>query len=401
MKHVLAGLVALVFGVAPALAAPEEDYLTLRTVLLVDANCGALKYMEAESVRDMTRRVLEATTQYEWQQVGKATTLEYDAWLKEVDAKATAEAGRVACGPEAQQLINIGRSVAAEDIYVGLLLAFHFGSLPEADFGHRPIAPDLMEAAQRYDGLLAQLYGANYQEFVDRMKQVAAAQLPPAPSAESGGAGLFEDMGVSIPRSYIDAITNAQVKGSLALDRVHFEVVAETAGYRLRPADIGGSWIIPSLVRDAVVAHVVEGPLTLFLPGQPWIPFALTLSGDGTLRLVSWGNDASVVLAAPTVRLYVGRSPAPEGEAWSALEAPDWRVNAAAFDAAPSSEGCLGAPCFAFPPEATAALAALGEGQYIELFVDAASGVPLSVSHAVGNIQKIGTTRLARVLAAR
>lgn len=114
-------------------AAPSDDYVALMTALEVDKACVALKYMESTAVRSKAQQYLESTTQYLQSADGRLSPDEYDAWRAGLDEQARTAAATAGCTQQAMSYVLTAKAVAADQLYQGLLLAFHFDSLPDFD----------------------------------------------------------------------------------------------------------------------------------------------------------------------------------------------------------------------------------------------------------------------------
>lgn len=119
---------------------------------------------------------------------------------------------------------------------------------------------------------------------------------------------------------------------------------------------------------------------------------------DGALRVMFYGATA-VDLDSPTVRLYVRSQPRPEGVSnYDTFKRTTFREEATAFDAVRSVDGCLGAPCYDFPLEASTAMLANPEGDIAELFVAPEAGAtPPEITESTTNRQYIDNRMLFKL----
>ncbi len=366
LRLALPAVLLPMFGGAAA-AAPEDDYVALMTAIEVDRACVALKYMEFSAVRTMAFRYLERTPQYTQSQDGRLSMAEYDGWRAELDERARTAAAAAGCTQQAMSYVLTAKAAAADQLYQGLLLAFHFDSLP--DFDRVPLDGHKKQSAMGYEAYLRQLYGQNFDAFAQR-QQEAVVQLLPAfdpgistwswsPDAEQQAATLWD----------------LQTRAAVAVGAVQFEVTAEANGYFVRPYWVTDVMVVPALHRREVEGSlpIVGGPgYQLIKDGEQLVELysIAAMLPDRRLGLLFYGDTASKRMQSPTVRLYVPRKPYPNGTSGiTAFNDPSFRDNALIFEGEWASDGCMGAPCYDFPVEATDALLADPTGIYAELFV--------------------------------
>jgi hypothetical protein len=259
------------------------------------------------------------------------------------------------------------KAAAADQLYQGLLLAFHFDSLP--DFDRIPLDEHKKKSAMGYEAYLRQLYGQNFEAFAQRQREAVVQMLPPtdpglstwswSPDAEQHAATLWD----------------LQTRAAAAIGAVQFEVTAEANGYFVRPYWVTDVMVVPALQRPELEGSlpIVRGPgYHLIKDGEGLVELysVAAMLPDRRLGLLFYGDTASNRMQSPTVRLYVPQQPYPEGTTGiSAYNAPSFRDNALVFEGNWASDGCMGAPCYDFPVEATDALLADPAGMNAELFV--------------------------------
>lgn len=356
-------LPVLIFTVGPAHAAPEDDYVALMTAIEIDKTCVALKYMESSAVGIIAHRYLESTSQYVQSADGRMSAHDYDAWRAGLDEKARTDAAAAGCKEGAMSYVLPAKAAAAEQLYQGLLLAFHFDGL--SNFDRIPLDEHKKKSAMGYEAYLRQLYGQNFQAFAQRQRE-AVVQMLPSPSTCFGC-----DDSEQTARTILDL----QTRAATAMGAVQFEVTAEANGYFVRPYQFTDVMIAPALHRPELQGSlpIVRGPnYQLVKDGEDLVELysVAAMLPDRRLGLLFYGDTASKRMQSPTIRLYVPQQPYPNGTSGiSAFNDPSFRDNALVFQGNWASDGCMGAPCYDFPVEATDALLADPAGTYAELFV--------------------------------
>lgn len=358
--------ILLILSASVAHAAPEDDYVALMTAIEIDKACVALKYMESSTVRGIAYGYLERTPQFSQSQDGRLSAAEYDAWRGELDEKARNAAAAVGCTQQAMSYVQTAKAAASEQLYQGLLLAFHFDSLP--DFDRLPLDGHKKQTAMGYEAYLRQLYGQNFDTFAQRQRETVAQMLPTAdqdllwswsPDAEE----------------YAGTLWDLQTQAAVATGAVQFEVTAEANGYLVRPYWVTDVMVVPSLQRPELEGSlpIIRGPsYQLIKDGDELVELysVAAMLPDRRIGLLFYGDTASKRMQSPTVRLYVPRQPYPDGtNSITAFNDPSFRDNALVFDGSWASDGCMGAPCYDFPVEATDALLADPAATNAELFV--------------------------------
>lgn len=365
LRLALPAVLLLMFGGAAA-AAPEDDYVALMTAIEVDRACVALKYMEFSTVRTMAFRYLERTPQYTQSQDGRLSMAEYDGWRAELDERARTAAAAAGCTQQAMSYVLTAKAAAADQLYQGLLLAFHFDSLP--DFDRVPLDGHKKQSAMGYEAYLRQLYGQNFDAFAQRHREAVVQMLPTA----------YEDLTWSwSPEAEQQAATlwDLQTRAAVAVGAVQFEVTAEANGYVVRPYWVTEAMVVPALHRPELEGSlpIVSGPgYQLIKDGEQLVELysIAAMLPDRRLGLLFYGDTASKRMQSPTIRLYVPQQPYPDGtNAITAFNDPSFRDNALVFEGNWASDGCMGAPCYDFPVEATDALLADPAGTNAELFI--------------------------------
>lgn len=359
--------ILLLMSGGAAQAAPEDDYVALMTAIEIDKACVALKYMESSTVRGIAYGYLERTPQFSQSQDGRLSLAEYDAWRTELDETARTKATTAGCTQQAMSYVLTAKAAASDQLYQGLLLAFHFDSLP--DFDRIPLDGHKKQTALGYEAYLRQLYGQNFETFAQRQREAVVQMLPAvdpgistwswSPDAEQHAATLWD----------------LQTRAARAVGDVQFEVTAEANGYLVRPYWVTDVMVVPALQRPELEGSlpIVTGPgYQLIRDGDELVELysVAAMLPDRRLGLLFYGDTASKRMQSPTIRLYIPQKPYPEGTSGiTAYNDPSFRDNALVFEGNWASDGCLGAPCYDFPIEATDALLADPAGTYAELFI--------------------------------
>lgn len=359
-------------------AAPADDYVALMTALEIDKACVALKYMESSMVRGIAQKYLESTPQHAQSVDGRISAAEYDAWRAELDERARSAAATAGCTQQAMSHVLTAKAAAADQLYQGLLLAFHFDNLP--DFDRIPLDGHKKQSAMGYEAYLRQLYGQNFDAFAQRQREVVVQMLPAA------------DTGISIWSWSPDAEQHAatlwdlQTRAAATMGAVQFEATAEASGYFVRPYWVTDVMVVPALERPGLEGSlpIVRGPgYQLIEDGEQLVELysVAAMLPDRRLGLLFYGETASKRLQSPTVRLYVAQPPYPDGSnGYTFFDDPSFRDNALVFEGNWASDGCMGAPCYDFPIEATEALLANSVGNYAELFISFSPGAePIAI----------------------
>src|SRR5690606_16426747 len=140
-----------------------------------------------------------------------------------------ADAAAVGCTQQATGYVLTAKAAAAEELYRGLVLAFHFDALPWDDFNRVALDEHQKKTAMGYEAYLGELYGQNLQAFVERQRQLASEMLPPDTP------GLTTWNWTSNPEDDTAKLWNAQSFAASVMEAVQFEVTAEANGYFVRP----------------------------------------------------------------------------------------------------------------------------------------------------------------------
>ena len=348
---------------APALGADRADYVTLRTAELLNLKCAALKYVEHTYLHEAVITALDSTDESINLITGDMSREDYDAWKQGADDEAAQKAAEAGCTSAANSYLLTARAKASEDIFRAMLLAFHFNTLPGDDRNHVALPADQQASAERYDGFLQQVYGDSYPAFAEAQRQAAAASLPASamPSAEPEE-GALPTFGAIATIDDQDRILLAQSAAAKVLQRIEFEVTAETNGWLVKPLQTQTGAVVPALERadgsaPGILYPVWAGPVA-YTSGGAEFRLALARAPEGVIRVMTYGAGATSLADASGVRFYVAGT-APYGD-------PGFRAGASVFEATPSSGPCLGGPCFDLPHDATVALLD-GEGAIAEL----------------------------------
>lgn len=388
------GLATFAFGVlalvSPALADPVEDYIALRTAELVNLNCKALKYIEHSYILSARADALKNTPNSSGVESGKISAEDYDAWLKEQDGIAAAKAEEAGCTtPAAQASLLTGRAVATAAIYRGLVLAMHLSSDQVNAFDRQSLDADEIDAANRFDYFLQQVYGASFPDFSGRVKNEITAQLPPSlqelfpltGSDDSYGlAGLEILAPLTRAPDEMNLVLDLRAEASRAIRQAQFEVAAESNGYVVQPIAAHG-YTIPALMPADGSAPaplpVWSDGTSYVVPGQPTFHFAMVAQPDGSTRLMAYGAAAGFLAADATVVIAVPRA-IPEGESPYAFYRSDaFRSDVVTFAARRVEAKCLGGPCFEFGPELAQMIRSVDRLASVELFIAPGADVPL------------------------
>lgn len=362
---------------APAAADAVDDYSYWRTAAALDDLCHYLKWVERDVIAVIAADQLGQTGQYAHQLDGRMSREEYNAWLDGVDAAADAKGAEIGCTKAAEPYLLQARGHASDRIYQDLLLAFHFSGLPEGDTYRQVLAPDQVLAAQAYDGFLQQVYGANFAQFAAINKQAATARLP------AGGNGQFDQLGfptygfdtsVYDPAFY-DLMYESQGAARSTLEKVHFEVVAETNGLRVFPRWVDKYWRGTTInnADGSLYATLFDGPKSYRLDSGEEVYGVLVQSAAGAIRLMTYGTNATEKLKKTGVaRLFIREGELPvDVYAYAAFDQADFRQMAFPWDGIPLDETCLGGPCWEFSAETLAAFFVTSPDEYAELWLSA------------------------------
>ncbi len=379
VRSLSACVAALVFclAVAPARADAIEDYSFYRIAAGLDDICRYLKHVERTTIEELAFDRLSTTGQYAHSLDGRMSNEDYLAWLDGIHAAADARALEIGCTKAAEPYLLQSRGAASATILQRLLLAFHFNSLPEDDYNRRGLHPDEIAGAQSYEGFLQQVYQDKFPAFFEAQKQAAAASLPqvlPPCSPLLAPDVPCDVFGVQSFDPEISAKLSEAQQKALTIRDVHFEVVAETAGYRLWASRVQKYFMAANLMglkTSALYATVVAGPGTFKLEGGGQVFGIIAQSAEGRLRFMSYGTEAEK-LRGGIVRLFVRSEDAPQGVAgWEIFNLDDFRSLAFPFDGAPLSDECLGGPCWEFSKEAVEAISHTGFDEKAELWLAA------------------------------
>lgn len=389
------GLAAFAFGAlasaSSVLADPVDDYVALRTAELVSLNCKALKYIEHSYIVSARYKALEATPNDSAVNSGKITTEAYDAWLAEQDAAAAEQAEAAGCDTStAQASLLTGRAVATSAIYRGLVLAFHLNSDQVNMLDRRPLDADEIEAANRFDYFLQQIYGASFPDFSNRVKDEVTRQLPSSLASLSSLTGEGDSYGLTglemlVPLSRdadeANAVWDLQSDAARAIRQVEFEVAAESNGYLVQPLGTSGGGTIPSLLpADGSMAAgmPVWSDGTMFtVPDQPTFRLAMVAQPDGSSRLMTYGAAANLLDPEATVIIAVPRAVPADISPYGFYNSDDFRSDVETFEARRIDATCLGGPCFEFEPELAQMILRVRNLAGVELFISPGAGVPL------------------------
>jgi len=346
-------LAAAIATTSPALAADRADYVTLRTAELLNLQCAALKYVEHSYLHEAVITTLDSTDESINLITGDMSREDYDAWKQGAEDEAAQQAAEAGCTSAANSYLLTARAKASEDIFRAMLLAFHFNSLPADDRNHVTLPADQQASASSYDGFLQQVYGESYPAFAESQRQAAAASLPasamPAAEPEDGALPTFGAINTIQDQ---DRVLLAQSVAAKVVQRIEFEVIAETNGWLVKPLQTQSGAVVPALERGdgsapGILLPVWAGPVA-YNSGGAEFRLALARAPDGVIRVMTYGEGAAVLAGTGAVRFYVAGS-APYGD-------PGFRAGASVFEAIPSDGYCLGGPCFDLPHDATVAL---------------------------------------------
>jgi len=390
-KLAAAIIVASGMSSAPALADAVEDYVALRTAELVNLNCKALKFIEHSYLVSARYDALAATPYGSGVKSGKFTTEEYDAWLKQQDETAAAQAEAAGCDTSAAQAsLLTARAVATAKIYRGLVLAFHLNSDQVNDLDRQPLDADEVEAANRFDYFLQQVYGTSFADFSNRVKGEVVQELPQSLaklfplSGEDDSYGLAGlEMLAPLVRDPDESnrIWDLQADASRAIRQVEFEVAAESSGYVVQPLGTTGGGTIPSLlpVDGSLSAGlpVWSDGIMFTVPNQPTFRLAMAAQPDGTTRLMTYGAAAKLLDPEATVIIVVPRAIPSDISPYSFYSAESFRSDVTTFEARRIDATCLGGPCFEFGADLAETILGVDQLAGVELFIAPGAGVPL------------------------
>lgn len=396
MFRMLLLAVAMLAGLTTAaLADAVDEFIYWRTALALDDMCQVLKYVERTQIETLATGSLGLTTQNAQFTDGRMGEEEYSAWFEQTVGAATAAAQQMGCTSAAEPHLLQARDAASQMIYRALVIAYHFASLPEGDIYRLALSPDDIEAVNRYDAFLQQLYQQNFQSFAEAQKQAAAARLPPpTPTLYLGTYGLLDE---ADSKRVWDAMDNAQN----VVDLVQFEVAAETKGWRVLPSVTGTGRSRPMLVRaDGSLTQqlVWYGPLKLSTAEGLSVPIAAVQMTDGSLRIMTYGTQASAELASAKATLYVRTGTPPQGlSPYDLMADPAWPQILTAFEGTRVGDTCLGGPCFSFPPEVATAILGGTDADNAELFLAADANAQPDFTKPIYDRARIANAGLFRV----
>jgi hypothetical protein len=387
---IVAAIVIVTAGGAQA--TPADDYVTLMTAIEVDKACMGLKYMEHYEAKSLAFARLEASEERARLQSGAMTDADYRTWFAALNDKIRGNVAAVGCTEQALQFILPARAVAAEALYQGLALAFHFDA-------ETPLDDHRKATAASYETYLQQLYGESFAAFVERQRAAASARLPES-AFDPVGADSFD---IAATR----ALMEARGLADRAMNAVQLEVTAEAHGYLVRPFESPSATLGPQLMTPAgLMMPVVDGPSYRLVDLTPTdtddldqeLFSVIVTRPDRGMRIIFYGTTASL-LGDSTVRLYVRNEPTPSNsDGWTTFSSPSFRQESQAFDATRVSPDCLGAPCYDLPPAATEAVLATAGGDLAELFI--ASGADAEPPAITDSFDRgtLGNVRLKDVL---
>lgn len=373
-------LPALLIAVtSSALADPIEDYSFWRTAGSIDDLCHSLKWVERDAINTLASEAIDKTGQRAHLLDGRMDQEDYNAWADGLDAAADAKAAEIGCTAAAEPYLRAARGGASDRIYQDLVLAFHFHGLPADDMNRIELAPDQIAAAGAYDGFLQQVFGANFEAFVAAQRPLAAARLPAAamgPQVDEYGFPIL-DYGFSMmTEADYDKLWAASSAARFMIEKVHFEVSAETNNLFVRPRWVEKYWRAATLNKaptGELWATVFDGPKAYRLDTGEDVFGVFVQMPDDALRLMTYGANATDKLTRTGVaRLFIRSEPAPADVSdYAIFDLPDFRQMAFPFDGVPVDEPCLGGPCWEFSPQTLEALYQTAPSEYAELWLSA------------------------------
>jgi hypothetical protein len=353
LKQTIAPLLAAALAFIPVLAraTDEDQYIQLRQLELIDDTCHALKYFERGYLGGQTADALNATSQHAFYQSGRISDDEYDKWLKGADAAAAAKAKDAACDATTAALFNDAHFNADRKIYATLLVAYQFGKLPPQDTNYRKLTDEEQQMAGGFDGFVKQLYGTNYDAFVKNATALAQSNIDDA-------VANYNLMSLSID---VD----------LAFSDLALEAYAEQAGLNVYPVETDSGYGAGLFTKDGrPLAYIIDGASRYKIDGKAKVYGVLAMTPEHELRLMTFGVDAEALPDTARVTLDVRTKPAPtDKKPWELFGTDGWHKLATAFPGKRTDTGCLGGPCYVFPPAAFAALKATTLGEYSEVFI--------------------------------
>ncbi len=371
MNRLVVAVLSVAMSCGSAVAAGAEDYVYWRTVDGLDDQCHYLKAVERQLVGTFALDALQGTLEYGHSQDGRMEPEAYEAWLKGLDDQA-ASAAAIGCTKAAEPYLLTARDRASQLIYQDLLLAFHFNGLAEGDMSRKPLGADEIKAAQGYDQFVQQVYGANFQAFAEAQRQAAGARLPMAETFNPFAS--FDTLGLdSLEGDTLTDTWNLQFAVGRTLESIHFEVVAEVAGYRVWPEPVAKAGGINALHQSGsteIAGHVLDEPTGFQIEGGGRMFAVPLLRPDGQIWLMSYGDEAGKASTRQVAASILVRTTPLAGDqtAYAAWGARDWRGLATRFELSLLDAPCLGGPCWAVPDEAKTALLAATSSDYAEFW---------------------------------
>ena len=370
------------------------DYSFVRMAEFMDDNCRLMQFVERDAIRTLATVHLRQSPRFVALEEGTSTQAEFDAWRDAVDVAAKALATELGCAETAYPYMVRARIDATARVYQNMLIAVFLSGLPEADFRRIVVPQEQMDAAGRFDGLMRHIYEDGYEGFVEQARLSAESRLPPRPPDTM--LGLLETDAVTDVAGVEQPWRDLSNEATGTLEHILFEVMAEEAGHVVLARQLEGGELAADLAdpTGGEVRATIAGYRHSYVLGNGETVFGvLARRPDGTLRFMSYGIAAREQLGSGTVRLLVSVA-SPAGDE-AAYRTADWRGQATAFPGARVEEACLGGPCWAFGPQASAAISALEDDGYFEVWLspDAAAQPPAESNWEDRNSRLAGTLR--------
>ena len=366
---------AALFWPAPARAQSGlGTYLYWRSATEIDNNCHFLKAVERRALAEVVNTTRAETPEYQRWQSESLPDAEYEAFEAFTTRNAEEKATELGCTGDAAGYLLTARDYANRLIVQDIMLANHFHTLPEGELARQPLTEQQLQAMNAYLGFVSQVYADSYTRFEAEQRDMASRRLMavmPGADLTGGAAGA--------PSISLLELSSAAAR---TVEAVHFEVVAETAGYRVWPEPRGSSMVDTLHVAGSTepYAYVVSGPLRFRTDAGTLFGTLLDMAPAPRLWLMSYGDLAT---SPPTDAARIALLVPPPGHPVNWFD-DGWRQGTTRFDARRLEADCLAAPCWELPDTARAALLGMTRFDQAELWLSLDSAEPAAESISGG-----------------
>ncbi|MBE7733002.1 hypothetical protein [Devosia faecipullorum] len=383
LRQILLALAFFAFGHGSTLAqdAEEQAFVTYQTARAIDNKCHFLRYFEALEAGGIETDLLRPLWFSSAYDAGKIDAEQYLAAFNKLADMGKAVAAGINCADQqaAAPHILALRDQIAYRLYSDIMIAFE----------DKGLSDERKQAGHAYEAMIAPLYGEHWPAFLAQAQRFAQAKVDDARSEDAESAlafGLFDfgDMyeeeleayGIGGDDFYVQSLISGMAG---TLDSILFDMKAEAAGYRARmersPADESAFFTTLADASGARVYDLLGTPARYELyeqTGEVYLVFAATQ--DRQMRILTWGEDAPVLLADGSVTLLINPKPLPPAQKsdYAYMRSQQWWGDAIPFRAQRLDEPCLGAPCFGLPPEAMEAILKGSPDQPFRFYISSA-----------------------------